>query len=415
MSHLKNYMMSIFELVKRLNPSIKDLNLIYPGQVISLPIYSPKIIRKPTEAATLKKFQIRSKHDRQGQREDNIAEDLGKIFFEMGEKYIQTGELFIPLKSGGQVNLKGASFPSINLKNNQMVIVDLNNNLSDNMVNLIRSSWDNYQVIHILENDDLRSALEKSLRACNYPELRKRGEMKGDAHLIITGDWIITPFKNGSDTMPHRIVINLTGNDNPNTPWMIKDYLKNLGVKVIDYPPGDDGRSEKVEKVKTLEGGGDPSSLVAALLKLIGRPFSTDVKIPVYQNYDADFNLIIRSDFLLKSEDKDAIIDLTGLDAEVISFLKEYRFLMLSLASEKRPLAIIAKLFDFLGIQYNPGPHSFSVTTRDDSKNIKLTLPGIVFSDTKGNDILASSMTIPDELVIFLSQKGYKILPLSFP
>lgn len=406
------------ELVKRLNPSIKDLDIIYPGQVISLPIYSPKIIRKPINAAIRKKFQPSSKHNRQGQRKDNIAEALGKIFFEMGEKYIQTGELFIPLKSVGQVNLMGVSFPSINLKNDQMVIVDLNNNLPDNMVKLIKSSWDNYQVIHIVEKDDLRSALEKILRACNYPGLRKRGEpfeMKGDTHLIITGDWIITPPKNRSDTMPSLIVINLTGNDIPNTPWMIKDYLKNLGVKVIDYPLGDDGRSEKVEKVKTLEGGEDTSSLVATLLKLIGRPFSTDVKIPVYQSHDAGFNMIIKSDFFLKIEDKDAIIDLTGLDAEVISFLKEHRFLMLPLASEKGSLTMVAKLFDFLGIQYNPGPHSFSATNRDDSRNIKLTLPGIVFSDTKGNDILASPMTIPDELVVFLSQKGYKILPLSFP
>ncbi|MBW1911066.1 MAG: LysM peptidoglycan-binding domain-containing protein, partial [Deltaproteobacteria bacterium] len=37
------------ELAKKLNPSISDLNAIYPGQIIRLPIYSPQIVRKRIE------------------------------------------------------------------------------------------------------------------------------------------------------------------------------------------------------------------------------------------------------------------------------------------------------------------------------------------------------------------------------
>ncbi len=42
--HLYN---EYLELVKTLNPSIEDLDRVYPGQVVRLPVYSPQIVRLP--------------------------------------------------------------------------------------------------------------------------------------------------------------------------------------------------------------------------------------------------------------------------------------------------------------------------------------------------------------------------------
>jgi len=349
--------------------------------------------------------------------ESDLSEDLYVIFTEMGEEWVKTGEHFIPLKSGSQIDLKAVSFPILNLQNGLRVMVDLNNKLPDKMAKLIESSWGNYRVLHLVEGDTLRSALDKILGVCNYPKVSRKGEaleLGGDIPIRITADWIVRLSEKQSGNRPGFAVINLHENPVTNTPWMIKEYLHRLGVKVIDYPQGDDKKTEGVDNPATLKGGGEPASLVRALLDLTGRSYSTQVEIPVYQKQKADFKLIIKADFFLKSKGRDAIIDLIGLAPEMVSLLEEHQFLVLSMANEKDALAVVSMTLDFLGIEYQKGPHSFMAGTGDDSRNIKLTLPGVVFSDSRGKPVLASPLNLPEEIAAFLSRRVYRILPLSF-
>ena len=195
---------------------------------------------------------------------------------------------------------------------------------------------------------------------------------------------------------------------------MIKEYLNSLGVKVIDYPQGDYKGTEVVENAATLNGGGEPASLIRALLDLTGRSYSTEVEIPVYQKQKADFKLIIKADFFLKIKGRDAIIDLIGLAPEMISLLEDHKFSVLSMANEKDPLAMVSMTLEFLDIESQNGPHSFMAGNRDDSRNVKLTLPGVVFTDSRGNPVLATPLILPEEIAAFLSKRAYRILPLSF-
>jgi LysM repeat protein len=309
-------------MIKKLNPSIRDLNIIHPGQKIKLPVYSPQVVRKPIKMAMPQESEEKKEYVKEDKTESSVSDDLGVIFTEMGEEWVKTGEHFIPLKSGSQIDLKAVSFPILNLQNGLRVMVDLNNKLPDKMAKLIESSWGNYRVLHLVEGDNLRSALDKILEVCNYPKVSKMGEaleLGGDIPIRITADWIVKLSEKQSHNRPGFVVINLNEDPVTNTPWMIKEYLNSLGVKVIDYPQGDDKGTEVVENAAALKGGGEPASLIRALLDLTGRSYSTDVEIPVYQKQKADFKLIIKADFFLKIKGRDAIIDLIGLAPEMIS------------------------------------------------------------------------------------------------
>ena len=405
-------------MIKKLNPSIRDLNIIHPGQKIKLPIYSPQVVRKPIEMAMPQESEEKNEYVKEDKTENSVSDDIGVIFTEMGEEWVNTGEHFIPLKSGSQIDLKAVSFPILNLQNGLRVMVDLNNKLPDKMAKLIESSWGNYRVLHLVEGDDLRSALDKILEVCNYPKVSKVGEaleLSGDIPIRITADWIVKLSEKQSHNRPEFVVINLNEGPVANTPWMIKEYLNSLGVKIIDYPQGDDKKTEVVENAATLKGGGEPASLVRALLDLTGRSYSTGVEIPVYQKQKADFKLIIKADFFLKIKGRDAIIDLIGLAPEMISLLEDHEFSVLSMANEKDPLAMVSSTLGFLDIESQNGPHSFMVDNRDDLRNIKLTLPGVVFTDSRGNPVLATQLILPEEIEVFLSKRAYRILPLSFP
>lgn len=408
------------KLVRKLNPTIKDLNLIYPGQVIRLPIYSPEVVRKLIEPTAPPKPGKPEDEDRGedrivNQRANSLGHDVALIFSEMGEEWVQSGKHFIPLKSGGQINLEAGSYPVINLRSGLRVIVDLNNRLPGKLADLIASNWGNYRIVHITAEDDLKSLLDKTIRTCDYPKVFKNGEsleFEGDISFKITGDWIIKLDETGSNDVPRIVVINLMEANSESGPRMIRDYLEKLGVKIIDYPEREDEFSEGTDKAEILEGGDKPSSLIRTILNLAGKNFSTDVEIPVYQSRKADLKMVIKADFFLKVNGKDAIISLSELGPEVISFLKDHRFLTLSLTAETKPLAMVAKTLEFLDIKFDPGPHSFTVIKGKSPRNIKLTLPGNAFSDTNGKSILATPLSLPDEISLFLSQRGYKILVL---
>jgi hypothetical protein len=290
--------------------------------------------------------------------------------------------------------------------------VDLRGGLPEEMGSLIESCWRDYRVVRLVERDDLGSALDKILRVCNYPKVFKRGEpfeLQGDIAFRITADWIVVLSETRSDKGLRVVVINLRGTSTLGTPRIIRDYLEGLGVKVIDYPQVDEDSSEGAHEIEILERGTDSLSLIETAFNLIGQPFSPRVEIPVYQSHRPDFQLTVKASFFLKIKGRDAIVDLTGLEPEIISFLEEHWCLYLSLVAEKDPLDMVAKTLKFLDIQFDPGPHSFMATTRNDWRNIKLTLPGIIFPDSRGKPILATSLNLPGEIAAFLSRKGYKI------
>lgn len=349
------------------------------------------------------------------QNSNDIAHDLSAIFSGLGAEWVQTGKHFIPLNSGGEVVLKAVSFPVINLQNNRRIIVDLYNKLPNQMVKMIKSSWKNYRVVRLMDEDDLRSALDRIFKACNYPRMSKGGEpfeLCGEIPLRITGDWIVTLSASRTDNRPDVVVINLNAVDKTETPRMIKTYLEGRGVRIIDYPSVADVDSDETDCAELFETAGDPSYLINTVLVLTGSSFSTGVEIPAYQSKSAALNLTIKADYFFKIRGKDAIIDLSGLGTEIISILREQGFLFLSLGGEMKPLTMLAKTLEFLDVPFNPGPHPFFARPGDEKGNIRLTLPGIVFSGRQGKTVFATPLKLPNEIKAFLSERGFEVLVL---
>ena len=151
-------------LVKKLNPHIKDINVILPGQRIKLPIYSPQQVRK-----TIIPERFQEKKEKPSKEKINpLAKELATVFDELGMAWVRTGQHFIPLSTGGQINLRAESFPVLNAPTGKRVIVDLYNDLPKRVAELIRSDWDIYEIVHLTKKDSLRSALGRIIRACGF-------------------------------------------------------------------------------------------------------------------------------------------------------------------------------------------------------------------------------------------------------
>jgi hypothetical protein len=408
-------------LVRRLNPTLRDLDLIYPNQVIRLPIYSPKLVRipiKPKEAKTaLEKTKTTSVEDT-GEAL-SLRGKLRDIFTQMGEEWIDTGEQFIPLKSGAQINLKADSFPSLNLSSGRRLIVDIKDELPADICQLIESDWEDYRIVHLAPSDTLTTMLDKILAASNYYKVLKSGEkfkVRGDIGISVAGDWVIIPYRGERGSGDRITVISLIDDPSQKTPVTVRAYLEKLGIKVIDYPDfstREDGKEgASIQQKIGIEKDTD-FPLPAVLLELAGQPFSCHVEIPVYQVESSKFNLIIQADLFFNRNGKDCVVDLTGLSPAILSLLRKHQFLVLSLAREKDENRMTELILDFLGLAFDSKPHELPAAAREETRTITLTVPGVSFHDKEGKKILATGTRMPAEIVSFLNQKGYSLLELS--
>jgi len=409
-------------LVQKFNPTLKNLDIIHPNQVIRLPIFSPEIVRMPVkvpkEKRALKKSKIIPSEDTE--QTISLRKKLRDIFNQMDEEWVDTGKQFIPLKSGGQIQLKAESFPVLNLQSGMRLIIDLKNELPVDISQLILADWEDYGIVHLTTDDTLKTAMDKILAASNYYKILKPGEQfrirSGDIDISIAADWVIIPQR-GEENITEKIAaISFINHPSEQTPELIRAYLKKLGIRVIDYPglpvpkdiTDDVARAKEISIEKNID-----FPLPALLLNLAGQPFSNKVKIPVYQGKGSAFNLIIQADLFFNRHGKDCIINATDLSPAIVSLLKKHQFLVLSLAGEKDLNKMTELTLNFLGLSYDSQPHHFLTSGRDEIRNIKLTVPGISFYDQEGKHILATDKKMPSEIISFLNQKGYTLLKLA--
>ena len=304
------------QMLKRINPSIEDLNRIYPGQVVRLPLFSSQMVRAPIKR---EKPPTPQKPEPPPHKIANLKQQLTEIFSLVGEEWVTTGEHFIPLKSGGQVNLKADSFPVLNVSNGNRVIVDFHQDLPERMAQAITTQWDNYRIVHLQQEDDLQKALDKIFPACGYHRVYKQGEpleLVGDIGIQMTADWIIQPLPPPDQGLGHMMLITLTDSRTAKTSPEIKSFLENLDLKVIEYPASEQPKVASTENVEILKAGHETPELVDMVLSLTGQSFSKNIEIPFYQGQKTQFSFLMKADFFLYVHGKEAIIDYSGLGGE---------------------------------------------------------------------------------------------------
>ncbi len=401
------------QMLKRVNPDIENLNRIYPGQVVKLPVFSSYLVHAPIKRAKPPAEPVQKKP---AVEVASLNQQLTEIFSLMGEEWMTTGEHFIPLKSGGQVNLKADSFPVLLLSNGNRVIVDLHQELPERIAQVIASNWDNYRIVHLKKEDDLKKALDKILSVCGYFRVHKQGEpleLVGDIRIRMTADWIIQPFPPPDQSLGPMTLITLADPAAGRMSSDIRRFLEGIDLKVIEYPSSEPSKAAPPENVEILNAGDDKPELIEMVLNLRGQPFSRNVEVPVFEGRKTQVRLLIKADFLLQLEGKEAVIDCSGLGQETLALLRDQGIPVLSLHGEKDPSLTVSRVLAFIGVEFDSKPHPFMAASRGETKNIRMTIPGIIFQDNHGQNIFASHLKLPDEIVGFLSKRGYKVLNLA--
>jgi hypothetical protein len=401
--------------LKEINPFIKDINSVYPGQKIKLPIYSPTVVKMPIKGQPA----VEPMTGPEKEAIKVIAGQLGEIFTLMGEQWLQTGEHFFPLKASSQLKLNASAYPIIDLTNGNKILVDLYNDLPEKMEDLITSNWNDYKVIHLDGKDDLKTAFSRVVQVCGYRKIYGAGEpfvSDGETPVSVTADRIVEQDQTSSSSTRKISVINFLDDNNLRTPEPLRKYLESSGIKIIDYPSRPETEKNVNENLDLLSATDNLNSFIKTLLDATGQIYKTNVELPVYQNERTDINLAIKADFFIQAEGKDHIIDLSGLGKEIINVLQEHQMMVCSILGKRKSSEALQGLLEFLGIKHNAGTHQFSSENTPDSHNISITIEGITFKDANLKEVFATSLKLPRDLIRFLNAKGYRVfqMPMTF-
>jgi len=397
-------------ILKELNPSISDLNQVNPGQQIRIPVYSPQVVRAVIEPES--SFGPKPDNDADKEKFQDIGAQLGEIFTQLGEDWINSGKHFIPLKSGGQINLSAESYPIIDLANGNKIIIDLYTDLPDKMSKLITSNWDYYKIINLNKNDDLKSALDKILNQCDYQEIFPSGKplvLGGDIPLRITSDWTIKKQGNSPEGIN---ILNIYDDKDIRIPQNIKTFLRNLGINIVEYPQIEETGEGMSIAPNIITAENNFSSIIETFLGLVGQNFSKNIEIPIFQSQNQDFKLIVKADFLFQAGGKDCIIDLRGLGTDIINLLEEHQFRVIPVSDKTDPAVTVTNLLEFLYVENNSYPHPFTVPDGETDKSIQLMIPGISFIDINERSIFATRLNLSPAITDFLNGRNYIIFQL---
>ena len=431
-------------LVLALNPQIRNKDIIYPGQILKLPKFEgvltqaiifkekPKekvpepapsqVVKKPEGKKTpeIKEREIPALQAaaQPGSRTLINRVALGLIFSRIGERFISTGQHFLPLKSGGQISLKASTFPILSLRNGHKIILDLDSRLPEQVIKLIRTSWQDYSIFRVKPREKLISLLPRLFKECGYLRIYEKGEPvvfdRQAVKIKLQADWIIFP-EESDETANQAVVLNLASSREQGTYPEAAAFLTEIGVTVIDfYPKGNlvgpepmTYRPKTEYKVETILSN-DLNEFLQTVLDLMGQKYATDLSIPLIKSDETvkDFKLSVNVPLYFNRNGIDFMVRFEGLSKELIGLLQKQGARVVVLIPAEDPLKALRTLLTAMEQEHEHG-FILKASKRPAERNIEFNLPGVMIQ-SEPNPLLISPEEIPAQLVPLLKQNGIK-------
>jgi len=447
------------ELVMRLNPQIKNRDVIYPGQLVKLPRFKPSSVEIPkakpseqvsekTAAASKAKSEAKApqtpvppsakkpktKPKKSTRKKEVLAlkppqlpetetlatqAALGIIFTRIGEQFISTGQHFLPLKSGGQVTLNAFSFPIIKLRNGHRIILDLGRRLPAQVIRLIRAEWSGYTIFQTKPREKLNELLDRLIKECGFPGLYEKGQpfiIEQQIKIKLQGDWLIFPRKiDLSAGQP--VILNLPSSRLEGTFPEAAAYLAEQQVKVIDfYPKGNLIGPEPLSSLEPIETdietiiSKDIIDFIMALLELLDQKFTVDLSIPVIKDDQTDdnFSLSVNIPLYFNKNGTDYLIRFQKLSKDLEQILEKQGAKVVVLNPNEGAVAAARMILSAIGQTHKWGV-TLKASERPSDRNIEFVIPGLAITDSN-QSLFLTPLEIPGQLASLLAKQKFRVI-----
>ncbi|KPJ61815.1 MAG: hypothetical protein AMJ42_00845 [Deltaproteobacteria bacterium DG_8] len=443
-------------LVKKLNPDLKDIDLIKPDQKIILPSFASYQIpseeelmpeelleegilteRAPAEEVTTIEEVIDEKETEPvyvDPRFRKIARQIpsdrtlymnsmASIANVLQGKLNSFGEFTIPLMEEGQITIDTNNFPILQLTDRKKIILDYGGELNSGLIDLLQLELKDFEVVTLREHESMESVLDRVFDRAGYFSVDKSHNplVIGDKiQFEIAGDWVIYL----DELLKDVTVVNLIEKGTEPIDSHLKGYIHTYGVDLVDLYMMGEGEREKIdfplkavehkyhpEDVSVIETS-DYAALVDSLLTLLEQNFQKDFKVKLFRGKSKGFDIEVMADRYFKREGKGHIISFHTIPEKLIEVITQQGNLFLSLSPPlEDPSVAIKDVLDFLHIRYDSPLPRFSATSNA-VKRVELIIPGILIKQDRATSFLLTSLELESDVYQWLMEKKIKVVRL---
>ena len=375
---VRTNILKTLKIIKSINPSIRNINKIYAGNIIKLP--GKTIFVKTTEEtkAVAQEVVKLSEKTTQPEKIIEIKEKkfmppearlavLKQVITQMnGSSITTTGNYYLPIPKTGQVTIDCSKIPVIEFDDNTTVFLDLENRAHNNLKKMISDNWANYYLIKINKNDDVIAILKKVINTTkSYSMTKSEKPMTIGAFppVEVIVDWVIVNTL-PKQAQPIKQGLRLVYENNLLLPKSIKNYSQKNGLIIteISEETGIVGKPEEVYSLPPMPVFPTTSAkdFSYALVSYLGLSAEKDVDIQMFDAKKDGFNLSIKADVLIKNENKKYIIYSQSLSPQFANSLKQAGNELIFVNDNDDPKNIMEKILHGLNISFTSGNFTFS-------------------------------------------------------
>ncbi len=399
-------------LFKLLNPTVTDLNLIYPGQLLTLP---DPLIRNQTWYPSLFDTAGRISEDADASmlsqgagKPETAPSPLGRIAAILNGKLYEKGTYHFPRNNGEIYKLDLSKNHMLELRDDIRVLF-ISDAIDPSDLNLIRSYWKDIKIVTTKNHSNLEDIINHTFSTVMGTTKREIGFEDNGIKLDIRAQWILE-----NPSKKYRC-ISLIKNRDEKTPDSIKQYLKRKGIVVEEIDLSDEAEENRGESADTnavpvdqaiTVATKDPQIIVRQMLKALDIRYSENVIVTFPY---AGIQINAQSNLISTPDGKELFVDFENLYGDAIQAIKKTGFNIIQVKRRDSAIEIIEKLLPALNNSYTRDP-IFYAAKRPSDYNTTLKIPGFLIEKEAPNKTLLSGAPLGPELISFLNAQNISVM-----
>ena len=403
----------ILKIVKRLNPKIKNMNRIHPGQELTLP---GKDVLKTTRKGDASVTGKKTAHADAGMEviplmpAKNHMPVIRHTIKHLDGSVITDGTYYIPIPPTGQININCSVVPIVELDDGSRVLLDLSRQIPDDVKKMIESTWKNYSVVN--EDIGVFAALKKVINASKTHSIKRFGEYAevGETPRIkILIDWLVSEKITAART-PNLHGLNLVRDSSRLLPEPIKKYAEKNKLTITEIMAKSGIASAESENYPFTDlpriNSSTNRELAVSLLTTLGYTPTKNTEVKVFNSNKDGFNLSVKADLLIRTkEGKSVIINFKKIPQQFINIFKKKGTKIIFISEGEQKKGVVQKVLYAMNNPFSVGNFEFLIPEEANNPRAIIYLPAIKVRIDKNATYHFVDFDVDDEINGLLHKK----------
>jgi len=388
----KSEIIKTVNIIKRLNPNIKNYNLIYPGQMLELPrrgIVLTKEEATASESGYWDKFLNGFKKEKSVVLPETRLAIIRHIITGLNGSLVTTGKYYVPIPQFGEVTVDCSKIPVVELDDGNTILLDFADQIPDTLKNMIQTSWKNYHSIKIGNDEGTAATLQKIINVSSTYAMTKMTApyiIGSNPPLQLFIDWIIT--KKSAEGTPYLRGLSFVSGNSQLLPNPVLTYAVKNGLTITEIIDGQGIMYAPDEKYTSphmlVLNSSTTIELIGALLNELGYPTVKDTQIEIFDTAQQGYNVSIKADLLVKKNNKQIIIVSKPIPQQFIDNLKKRNIEAVSFNTEETRKSVISKVLQSINIPFSFNSFAFPVPAKTNYPKGVINFPAFKIDREKG-------------------------------